>query len=404
VLIEVNCPNCGKHLKAPENMAGKQAKCPGCQQTLRLPVMDSSAAPAATNPNQTKAATATTAADATWRMATPDGQEYGPVSQSELETWVADGRIDESCQLYHEGWTNWKPAAEIFPQLRPRPATPIPAQPAANIDLGFDAVTAPASQGISDFHTAPAGPPPRHRSGPLASQRNAAEALPAIDALAWLPVKIGLGLSQLACLVLAIAVGSLLIFEVIGYAARSPSSESLIRFVAAVGILAGSGMIGGCVALVIGWFIGRTTPRESRATGLNLGAVICAGAVLLLLTITVLLATFQTGRPDVNLLKALTVLVTATMCGGLILNAFYLGMLGRYFQRPNTFTLAIVCVVMDGIWLVWTLLSTFVIKPDSQTVVLLMALIPNSVMLADLILRLLMNASVKRAIGESARI
>ncbi len=36
-VVEVSCPNCGAKLKAPDNMAGKKAKCRKCTKTFRLP-------------------------------------------------------------------------------------------------------------------------------------------------------------------------------------------------------------------------------------------------------------------------------------------------------------------------------------------------------------------------------
>src|SRR5690349_8501641 len=36
-VVEVPCPGCGAKLKAPDNMAGKKAKCKKCGQTFRIP-------------------------------------------------------------------------------------------------------------------------------------------------------------------------------------------------------------------------------------------------------------------------------------------------------------------------------------------------------------------------------
>ncbi len=36
--ISVSCPECGKGLKAPEALAGKQAKCPGCDAVVPIPM------------------------------------------------------------------------------------------------------------------------------------------------------------------------------------------------------------------------------------------------------------------------------------------------------------------------------------------------------------------------------
>ena len=36
-VVEVSCPNCGVKLKAPDNMAGKKAKCKKCGTGFRIP-------------------------------------------------------------------------------------------------------------------------------------------------------------------------------------------------------------------------------------------------------------------------------------------------------------------------------------------------------------------------------
>lgn len=38
--IEVVCNHCGKSLKAPESMAGKRAKCPGCSSVVTVPELE----------------------------------------------------------------------------------------------------------------------------------------------------------------------------------------------------------------------------------------------------------------------------------------------------------------------------------------------------------------------------
>jgi hypothetical protein len=50
-------------------------------------------------------------------MKTPTGQSYGPVSRQELDSWVADGRISEDCQLLAEGSDQWQWARDVFPAL-----------------------------------------------------------------------------------------------------------------------------------------------------------------------------------------------------------------------------------------------------------------------------------------------
>ena len=36
-MIEIKCSNCGETLKAPDELAGKKARCSGCQKILVIP-------------------------------------------------------------------------------------------------------------------------------------------------------------------------------------------------------------------------------------------------------------------------------------------------------------------------------------------------------------------------------
>lgn len=54
-----------------------------------------------------------------WYMQTDTGEQYGPVEREELDRWLAEDRIDDSCQILHEGWQQWRWADEVYPQLSP---------------------------------------------------------------------------------------------------------------------------------------------------------------------------------------------------------------------------------------------------------------------------------------------
>lgn len=56
------------------------------------------------------------AAQPTWRMRTPDGDIYGPTSASELDEWVAEGRVDAACELSTDN-LDWFPAEIRYPEL-----------------------------------------------------------------------------------------------------------------------------------------------------------------------------------------------------------------------------------------------------------------------------------------------
>ncbi len=156
--IEIQCPACQRKLRVPEKFAGKRAKCPGCQGVVEIPGGGSAskAAPAQAAPGEAKPAARRPAAAKReepavalpepappaapqWYVHTEEGDEYGPVSREELETWIEEGRVDATCQVFCDGWPDWKWASEEFPQLAGPAAAPAvesapvftPAEPAA---------------------------------------------------------------------------------------------------------------------------------------------------------------------------------------------------------------------------------------------------------------------------------
>jgi hypothetical protein len=77
-----------------------------------------------------------TIADA-YFVLTDDGNQYGPVSESELRMWIRDGRIQRHTQIWLQGSPDWKPLSDFpnFSNLLPppapaRPKPPIPSRPA----------------------------------------------------------------------------------------------------------------------------------------------------------------------------------------------------------------------------------------------------------------------------------
>jgi hypothetical protein len=127
--IEFRCPVCGQNLRVADHHAGQQAKCPQCGNLASVPAgaadplgpasgISSFASDfaAATSPsNFGEIGTADQ-----WRLKTRTGDTFGPVSRVELDRWLADGRIDAGTQIQQEGWTRWRPAAEIYPSLATR--------------------------------------------------------------------------------------------------------------------------------------------------------------------------------------------------------------------------------------------------------------------------------------------
>lgn len=48
--LDVSCPNCGKSLKVPAELAGKRVKCKGCDEVFPVPAPKAAAKPAAAKP------------------------------------------------------------------------------------------------------------------------------------------------------------------------------------------------------------------------------------------------------------------------------------------------------------------------------------------------------------------
>ena len=167
--IEAKCSGCNRRVRVAEKYAGKKIKCPACKGIILLPTLENDSAETesseavvakaeaskpesargkASKPEGSKAdsskvvvakqevakAAAKTGAKPTakkpaakkpapkpaedkWYLQTEEGEQYGPVDRAEIEAWLADGRIDDTCQLLKDGWEQWKWAEEVFPEV-----------------------------------------------------------------------------------------------------------------------------------------------------------------------------------------------------------------------------------------------------------------------------------------------
>ncbi len=52
-----------------------------------------------------------------WYVHAQSGERYGPIEREELDRWVSEGRLTPRCQVWMEGWPEWRLAPEIFPQI-----------------------------------------------------------------------------------------------------------------------------------------------------------------------------------------------------------------------------------------------------------------------------------------------
>lgn len=144
--LDIQCDKCSRKFRAPEKLAGKKIKCPSCQNVLQVPEAPDGPPPPKTDEarptakaragTQSKAPAVqkTSGAGKTakktpvakplkpeepaeWRMMTEDGEQFGPVTRSELDDWATEGRLDATCQVLQDGWDQWKWADEVYPEL-----------------------------------------------------------------------------------------------------------------------------------------------------------------------------------------------------------------------------------------------------------------------------------------------
>ncbi len=167
--LDIQCSQCDRKFRVPQKFSGKRVKCPNCATPIDIPPTESpspaplaqpgstpqeerppakreAAKPEAAKPESPKSAAAG------WFMKTKDDSQYGPVSKQELDDWVAEGRIDTSCQLLEEDGQQWQWAEEIYPNLteaEPAVVGPVEVAPGEPV---------PAVAEIPDFAAAPEAP------------------------------------------------------------------------------------------------------------------------------------------------------------------------------------------------------------------------------------------------------
>ncbi len=69
---------------------------------------------------------------AIWYVRPPTGGQYGPAPVQVMRDWLGQRRVGPDYLVWREGWPDWRPAAQVFPQLGSAPAAAAP-QPAAAI-------------------------------------------------------------------------------------------------------------------------------------------------------------------------------------------------------------------------------------------------------------------------------
>jgi GYF domain 2 len=80
--------------------------------------------------------------ETTYSIVGSDGQQYGPITLSQIKTWIGEGRIGAETQVWRSDSNSWLPASQYVelglgqPASPPRPPTPgvIQAPAVSNVD------------------------------------------------------------------------------------------------------------------------------------------------------------------------------------------------------------------------------------------------------------------------------
>ena len=150
--IETQCPGCNRRLQVADEHAGKQARCPSCGSIYTVPASgvqrkSTNSAPAIEREETFSGIVSSSdrgepEKSIRWYMRTPEGQTYGPVDRSELDVWLAEGRITVDCELRDESTQIWQAADHIYGVLRaPAPSARQPSM-ASSLPSGYSPATA----------------------------------------------------------------------------------------------------------------------------------------------------------------------------------------------------------------------------------------------------------------------
>jgi len=133
--IFVKCNQCEQKLQMADKLAGTQVHCPKCQALLDVPTADGPLGKVGAQ-SAPKTPVKQPAASDQWYVQLADNQRYGPVTRTELDQWFHEGRLTAEDQLLQEGWTSWKWAPEVYPDLKGQTGTSAPPPSSAKMPVG----------------------------------------------------------------------------------------------------------------------------------------------------------------------------------------------------------------------------------------------------------------------------
>jgi hypothetical protein len=119
--INVQCQSCGGRFQAPDKLAGKRVKCPRCSGEIAVAgtapkppsekIADEISTPAPLAPEAPRSL------PNAWYVLTTDEEQLGPLSKSELDSLVSQGRLDAFCRVRQDEWQQWRWMEDVFPEL-----------------------------------------------------------------------------------------------------------------------------------------------------------------------------------------------------------------------------------------------------------------------------------------------
>jgi len=116
--IETICQNCARKLRVGDEFAGRKARCPHCKNVYTVPQSLDDPTVSPPSPDETEGLpTQPDSFGEQWRLRTEDGNVYGPVSKTEVDFWLTEGRITADCHLQRDGSAQWTPATSVYPVL-----------------------------------------------------------------------------------------------------------------------------------------------------------------------------------------------------------------------------------------------------------------------------------------------
>lgn len=143
------CPN-GHSLRVKDKLAGKKGKCPTCGADFDVPALptpptEGGPPPLSIQPQMAVSPSSVAEADPPieWRIARPNGEQFGPTVPTVFAQWIVAGRITPDTLVWRTGWPDWRradspnanlpaplPVAQASPPAVPGVTLPPPLPPA----------------------------------------------------------------------------------------------------------------------------------------------------------------------------------------------------------------------------------------------------------------------------------